>query len=1186
VATLPASAGSTSFVSIAAGRDFGLALRSDGTVLSWGNNQLGQLGLGTTSGYILKPAMIPGLSNVVAISAGAWSSMALKSDGTVVGWGYNQDGEVATGSFTTSVPTPTPINGLSGIKAVSAGGGDMGALKSDGTVWEWGDNTMGQLGTGVTATNYCCVAVPTEVPNLSGVTAIALGGDHTIAVRADGSVWTWGRDAEGELGHGSIPMSGCFCNPTPAPVAGMGRAVAAAAAVSSSLVVKADGSVWTWGGSLFGQLGTGSSINTPTPAQVTAVSNIKGASAYCCGFTYLALQTDGSVVGWGAGAYGELLNNAQTYIAPSPIPASGLPPRSTTALAVGQHFSLALLSDGTLWSAGQNDVGQLGQGFASADVPTAAASLVQTLNTPTAVVDVALGDSYSAGEGAPPFENGSNYPAAAVQENTYLPPAGNGCHRSLNNYAKLAAPSLDPTRSTLLVDRTCSGAQIVSPSDFAKGPIVPQPGRTDSQVEQAINRLQADFGGLPPDKVDVVSVTMGGNDAGFGDIIMACLAPDLVHEFMNAYPGFPTEAQVLIDTFFTCKSLDDNYFHTEQKIAALPGLESQAQAALVGAFPNARILQLTYPDPVPASFPGDSCGGIMAKDAPFARSRAAAIDGAIRTAGASTTAANSHFQVVDLEAAFGSNPLCPTKPGNPLVNALPKSVVSKVIGLLLAPGSQSRKLIDTVVNTYKVWRNCALLSGPGVCSRELGAFDQATVNLAKFFTPAEIQFLLLKAFPDPDAMVLLFHPNPAGWRVMACHFLASYQGTDPRLCPANGGVMTYQVNGVNLTSTSPLPVSPGASVPILFNGFDPGSLVNVSLWSNPIDLGNLTADDSGTVSGRVIIPSTINAGVHMLQFQGTNNSSPRTIRVLVSVAGRAPGGDDLGLYFSGFGADSAVQISFAGLNWGTFTPDASGGIFIVLPFPVPSVPTSFDVVATGLTTGKSVTQTIFPAPLKAAVWATGGDADALSVIGSGIRINGWAHSDGGVVVNGPGTRLTGGLEYGTTIQVASRGVSVVPAPTQVPAGGGPLSVRVADWRPGGTLATQLGSAYMAIGLSACTDGIWHPAPGALRGGLVYVPCNVELDVSGPISAAIVAEGSISVLGSGVHLTSTALGFSLAAGSAEPLALDVMGSGFQSAGALWTAGGANLSGEGTKLACGIYANSISVSGGGAEIAACS
>jgi hypothetical protein len=374
-------------------------------------------------------------------------------------------------------------------------------------------------------------------------------------------------------------------------------------------------------------------------------------------------------------------------------------------------------------------------------------------------------------------------------------------------------------------------------------------------------------------------------------------------------------------------------------------------------------------------------------------------------------------------------------------------------------------------------------------------------------------------------------------------------------------------------------------VPFQFNGFDSGSPVTISIWSNRVDLGNVIADSAGVVSGAVTLPAALKAGVHMLEFRGTTNASTRTVQVLVRVAGRAPGGTDQGLYFSGFGGESAVQVSYGGLNWSTVTPDASGGFFIDLPFPVPTVPAAIDVVATGLTTGRIVTQAIFPAPFNAAVWATGGDSGALTVSGSGIRIDGWAHSDGGVIVQGPGTRLSGGLEYATTARVTGRGVRVAPAPVQVSPGGEPLTVNVADWRPGGLLATHLGPQYSAIDPFACLSGTWHPAPNDIRGMVVYVPCGVELSVSGPINSSIIAEGAITVSGAGVHLTNSSLGFSLASGSSAAAALNVTASGFQAAGALWTAGGANLSGEGSKLACGLYASTISITGSGTDIGAC-
>lgn len=397
--SMPVSAGTSTFVSIAAGVDFGLALKTDGTVLSWGSNFFGQLGNGGSPAQVVTPTVIPGLSNVVAVAAGQWSAMALKKDGTVWAWGDNHDGQVATGSFTPSVAIPTQITALSGITAIAAGGGIMGAVKSDGTVWAWGDNALGELGNGLvgsgttTGNSLCCFASPQQVQGLTGVTSIAMGGSHTIAIRSDGSAWSWGFNLYGQLGNGTLAKMGCSCVSTAAPIPGIMGVTAAAAANDSSLLIKGDGTVWTMGRAQYGPLGTGNTTtDTPTPAQVPGISNAVGASGHAGGYSLLVVLSSGAVVGWGMSDNGELLNNMTTpAITPTPTPAAGLPPSTTVAVAGGFEWSMALETDGTVWSAGLNTVGQLGQGYASTDrstcqcVPTTAQSMVNTFGIAAAI---------------------------------------------------------------------------------------------------------------------------------------------------------------------------------------------------------------------------------------------------------------------------------------------------------------------------------------------------------------------------------------------------------------------------------------------------------------------------------------------------------------------------------------------------------------------------------------------------------------------------------------------------------------------------------------------------------------------------------------------------------------------------------------------------------------------------------
>ena len=126
-------------------------------------------------------------------------TMALKSDGTVWGWGNNYYGKLGDGTSTTRL-TPTPVTHVSDVSSIETGWKFTLALKSDGTVWGWGRNGSGQLGSGI---DYSGTMTPEKISSISDVVAIAAGGEHALAIKSDGSVWGWGGNSYGELGDGT-----------------------------------------------------------------------------------------------------------------------------------------------------------------------------------------------------------------------------------------------------------------------------------------------------------------------------------------------------------------------------------------------------------------------------------------------------------------------------------------------------------------------------------------------------------------------------------------------------------------------------------------------------------------------------------------------------------------------------------------------------------------------------------------------------------------------------------------------------------------------------------------------------------------------------------------------------------------------------------------------------------------------
>jgi len=351
------------------------ALGQGNTVSAWGSNAYGQLGNGTTTDSATAVG-VSGLTGVMAIATGTYHSLAVKSDGTAWAWGGNIWGELGNGTNLNS-DVPVQVSGLTGVVGVagctdSTGACHSLAVKSDGTVWAWGNNGDGQLGNG-TWTDPTATPpmdndsnVPAQVNGVTGAVAVAAGGIHSLALKSDGTVWAWGYNAVGELGNGGylgqthVGFGGTFI-PTPAQVINLTGAVAIAAGTYQSMALTGDGTVWTWGqhqasGATPGAVLAGAVaiaaggweynlalkndgtvwvlpdcfyILPCTPAAVSGLSGIVSISAGGAYGDSTALKNDGTVWGWtGPGA--------------TPFQVSGL--SGAVAIAAGAFHSLALLS--------------------------------------------------------------------------------------------------------------------------------------------------------------------------------------------------------------------------------------------------------------------------------------------------------------------------------------------------------------------------------------------------------------------------------------------------------------------------------------------------------------------------------------------------------------------------------------------------------------------------------------------------------------------------------------------------------------------------------------------------------------------------------------------------------------------------------------------------------------------------
>jgi alpha-tubulin suppressor-like RCC1 family protein len=304
--------------------DNSMALTTDGTVWTWGVGKA--LGTGSSADSTV-PVQVPGLTRVTQISAGSDFDLALRSDGTVWAWGDNSAAELGDGN-TGPGPTPVQVTGLTGVTQIATGHDYSLALRSDGTVWGWGSNVFDQLGTGASL----FAVVPVQVAGLSGVTQIAAGWWWGMAVRvqirrgsAVSTVWTWGSNRSGQLGDGTTVSTA-----TPVEVSGVNAPSIAAIATGrqNSMVLGSDGSVWTWGA---GDLGDGTPNIALRPVRILdgGVTGIAAGQSHA-----LALLRGGNVLAWGDGLFG----SGTSSLTPVPVPSLA----GVTQISAGDDYSLAV----------------------------------------------------------------------------------------------------------------------------------------------------------------------------------------------------------------------------------------------------------------------------------------------------------------------------------------------------------------------------------------------------------------------------------------------------------------------------------------------------------------------------------------------------------------------------------------------------------------------------------------------------------------------------------------------------------------------------------------------------------------------------------------------------------------------------------------------------------------------------
>lgn len=336
-------------IAIAAGNAHSLAVKADGSVWAWGSNEYGQLGTDSTTENTL-PIQVMGLPNTIAVAAGNQHSMALASDGSVWAWGRNNMGQLGIGT-TDDSSTPVKITGLSDVISVAAGWAHSFALLSNGALLAWGNNSWGQLGTVDTSDN----TVPNQTQGIPWVTEIAPGNDHNIALSSDGIAWLWGRNTQGQLGDGTSDID---VHSIPMQLAGFTGVKGVAAGWGHSALLAADGSIWAWGDNDEGQIGDGTTTNSFVPVQTSGLTSMVAIeSGY---FTMIATTPQNTLKSWGRNTEGELGASSPATFSDVPLDVTFLD--EIIDVSCSLRHCLALRTDETIWAWGSNADGQLGDG--------------------------------------------------------------------------------------------------------------------------------------------------------------------------------------------------------------------------------------------------------------------------------------------------------------------------------------------------------------------------------------------------------------------------------------------------------------------------------------------------------------------------------------------------------------------------------------------------------------------------------------------------------------------------------------------------------------------------------------------------------------------------------------------------------------------------------------------------------
>jgi len=337
---------------ISAGGDKVMALKNDGKVWGWGDNGQGGLGLSAFTGAKLIPTQSSNTSVFTQIeSGGNQFTIAIKNDGTLWATGANTYGFLGNGN-TTNQNSFVQIGNDTNWQSISAGGSHSLAIKTDGTLWAWGANNDGQLGNGTNIDSN----IPIQIGIDTNWQSVSAGGYYfSAAIKTDGTLWVWGNDSFGQMANGPVTLH--QNTPTKIGLATDWKSVSAGQ--YHCLATKTDNSLWGWGENSSGNLGIGTTSSVPSPIQVGVAADWDKISAG--NMASYAIKSNGTIWAWGYNSNGQLGDNSTTQKT-IPTQIGNATDWQMVNGAKGSYYATALKTDGSAWAWGINNFGVLGDG--------------------------------------------------------------------------------------------------------------------------------------------------------------------------------------------------------------------------------------------------------------------------------------------------------------------------------------------------------------------------------------------------------------------------------------------------------------------------------------------------------------------------------------------------------------------------------------------------------------------------------------------------------------------------------------------------------------------------------------------------------------------------------------------------------------------------------------------------------